>query len=745
MFVGTKSPNLAHLSEQRGCNSNFGKTIYGMKMLSLMLLGCLLGTSVIVAQDKPITIPALWENYQFYARQVPGFNFMKDGKHYSVLQQNTIVQYDLTTGEQTAVIYQPKDLVLSSYSFSNDEQKLMLETEREAIYRRSSRANFYIYDRTSKSLTPVSKDGKQRYATLSPAADQVAFVRGNNLFVKTLKNNKEVQITEDGMNNRIINGATDWVYEEEFSIAKGFEWSPNGSKIAFLRFDESEVKEFTFTSFFNNLYPDYTTFKYPKAGEQNASVSVFIYDIASQKTTRIAIKEDAETYIPRIQWADDQELCITHLNRHQNHLRLYLTNAQTGKTKVMLEEKNDFFIDVHDNLQFINDGKEFIWTSDADGYNHVYVYNRSGKMLRQLTKGPFDVISFYGYDPIRKMVYLNAAKESAKQRGVYQVPYQGGTLEALHQEEGTNSAQFSSTFDYYVLTHSAATQPPTFQVFATSDNKLVRTIEDNQALKTKLQGFNMGDFSFFDYTNDAGTLLHGWMIKPKDFDPNKQYPVLMYVYGGPGAQTVKDAWGGQNYMWFQMLAQKGYIVVSVDNRGTDARGQAFRKSTYLNLGGLETQDQIEVAQHLAKQAYIDGKRIGIFGWSFGGYLSTSALAKGADVFKLAIAVAPVINWKWYDSIYTERFMRTPKENEAGYEKNSPINFAERIRGHYLLVHGMGDDNVHFQNAAEMSRVLVENNIPFEQAIYPNKNHGIYGGKTRAHLYNKMTHFILTNL
>lgn len=716
-----------------------------MKTLYLLLALVLLGMGSAVAQDKSITIPELWQNYKFYASRVPGFNFMNDGKHYSVLQSNAIVQYDLTSGKQTAILYQPTTINLSSYTFSDDEQMLVLETEREAIYRHSSRANFYVYDLQKKTLTPVSEKGKQRYATLSPQGDRIAFVRDNNLFIKTLANGEEVKVTKDGAFNSIINGATDWVYEEEFGLAQGFEWSPDGSKIAFLRFDEGAVKEFTFTSFLNNLYPDYTTFKYPKAGERNATVSVHLYDLGAQKITKVDLPDDPEQYIPRIQWADNQELCVTHLNRHQNHLRLLMADAQTGKTWVMLEEKNEFFIDVHDNLQFVNKGKEFIWTSDADGFNHVYVYSRKGKLLRQLTKGEFDVIEFYGYDDKRQMVYLQAAKSSAKHRGVYQLPYKGGAMKALHQEEGFNNAQFSSTFDYYVLTHSTATTPPTYNVFSTTQNKPVRTIQNNQRLRETLEEYNLGEHTFFDYTNKEGVKLHGWMIKPSNFDPTKKYPVLMYVYGGPGRQTVVDSWGGQNYMWFQMLAQKGYIVVSVDNRGTDARGQAFRKSTYMNLGGLETQDQIEVARYLGKQPYIDGGRIGIFGWSFGGYLSTSALAKGADVFKLAIAVAPVINWKWYDTIYTERFMRTPQENAKGYEDNSPINFADRIKGHYLLVHGMGDDNVHFQNAAEMARVLIANNIPFDQAFYPNKNHGIYGGATRAHLYNKMTSFILENL
>ncbi|MFK7796513.1 MAG: S9 family peptidase [Aureispira sp.] len=697
------------------------------------------------AQLKDITIPDIWETYRFYPEYVPGFNFMKDGKHYSVLQGNQILQYDLASGDQTAVIYTPVGLALSSYSFSENENQIVLETDREQIYRRSSRANFYIWNREKETLTTVSKTGKQRYATLDAAGERVAFVRGNNLFYKHLGTDKEVQVTTDGAVNAIINGATDWVYEEEFAISKAFEWSPKGNKIAFLRFDESKVKEFTYTSYTNELYPIYNTFKYPKAGEDNAIVTVHIYDLESKKITDVKIKKtDQEQYIPRIKWVNEEQLCITKLNRHQNNLTLLLANPKNGSTKVLLEEKNEYFIDVHDNLTFLED-ESFIWTSDADGYNHLYLYNKKGKLIRQLTKGAYDVIQFYGLDTKNKQLYFKAAKSSAKHRGLYSVPLKGGEPKALHPNEGVNSAQFSSTFEYFVNTYSKATQPPTYKVYATKDLTLVRTIEENKMLQERLVEYNMGEHSFFDFVNADSVVLHGWMIKPPNFDPNKKYPVFMYTYGGPGNQTVMDRWGGQNYLWFQMLAQKGYIIVSVDNRGTDARGEAFRKSTYMNLGGLETQDQIEAARYFAQQPYVDKERIGIFGWSFGGYLSTSCLAKGNDVFKMAIAVAPVINWKWYDTIYTERFMRTPKENNKGYEDNSPINFAGDIKGKYLLVHGMSDDNVHFQNAAEMARALIAKNIPFDEAYYPNKNHGIYGGATRSHLYHKMTNFVLENL
>lgn len=696
------------------------------------------------AQLKDISIPHIWEDYRFYPKMVPGFNFMNDGKHYSVQEQNEIVQYDLTSGQKTSVIYSTSDIRFSSYTFSADENKLVLETDREQIYRHSSKANFYVWDRKAEKLTPVSKKGKQRYATLDKQGEKIAFVRGNNLFYKAVNSDKEIQITTDGARNQIINGATDWVYEEEFAMSKGFVWSPKGTKIAFLRFDESEVKEFTYTSYNNALYPIYNTFKYPKAGEKNSDVSVHIYDLETKKTVQVQVKGDKDQYIPRIKWVNDDQLCVTRLNRHQNNLVLLLANPKNGKTKVLLKEENEYFIDIHDNLTFLDKG-EFIWTSDADGFNHIYLYNMKGQKVRQLTKGKFDVIHFYGLDKKNKEIYFQAAAQTAKHRGIYKVALAGGEKEALHQEEGVNNAQFSSTFDYYVNSYSNATTPPSYKVYKTKNNQLVRTIEDNQALVNKLKEYNLGQHSFFEFTNSDDVVLQGWMIKPANFDPNKKYPVFMYVYGGPGRQTVMDEWGGQNYMWFQMLAQKGYIVVSVDNRGTDARGEAFRKSTYKNLGGLETKDQIEVGKYLASQTYVDAKRIGIFGWSFGGYLSTSCLAKGADVFKMAIAVAPVINWKWYDTIYTERYMRTPQENNDGYEQNSPINFAGQIKGKYLLVHGMADDNVHFQNAAEMARALISKNIPFDEAYYPNKNHGIYGGYTRAHLYNKMTQFVLDNL
>ena len=724
-----------------------------MRKNTTLLLALFLGMSSWATAQKQISVEDIWQQYKFYPKSVPGFNFQNDGKHYTRLEENDIRQYDLTTGQFTKSLFSTKEVSrndafngeIDGYTFSEDESKLLIKTETEAIYRHSTRANYYVWDRAKKSLTTVCPDGKQMYASLSVNMDKVAYVRENNLYYKDLTSGKEIQITTDGKQNEIINGGADWVYEEEFSFAKGFQWSPDGKTIAFMRFDESKVKEFTMTNYRDGLYPEYVTFKYPKVGEANAVVSLHLYNLETAKTVKAMTGKETDVYFPRIKWTKDpNKLCIFKLNRLQNELELLLADAETGETTSLLKEKNKYYIDITDDIRFLEDGEQFIWTSEKSGYNHIYLYDMKGKEKAQLTSGDYDVTSFYGVDEKRNLVYYQAAEESPLGRQVYSVNLKGKGKKKMTPAAGTNTVQFSSTYDYYVNTFSTANSASTYAVY-TNEGKEVRVIEDN-ALMGKLQKeYGTTPVEFFDFKTSENVELNGYMIKPPNFDKNKKYPVFMYVYGGPGSQTVNDRFGGFNYWWFQMLAQKGYLVVSVDNRGTGARGEEFKKVTYLQLGKYETMDQIEAAKYLGKQSYVDADRIGIFGWSYGGYMSSLCLFKGNDVFKSAIAVAPVTNWKWYDTIYTERYMRTEKDNADGYLDNSPVYFADKLKGNYLLVHGMGDDNVHFQNTAEMVNALVNANKQFDTYFYPNRNHGIYGGTTRLHLYNKMTEFILNKL
>lgn len=498
------------------------------------------------------------------------------------------------------------------------------------------------------------------------------------------------------------------------------------------------------TNYRDEMYPEYVTFKYPKVGEDNAKVTIHFYDLESENT-RMVIMANPMEYVPRIKWTQDPEvLCVFNMNRHQNKLELILADAKSGNTSVLLTEKSKWYIDIHDNLTFLKNGKQFLWTSERDGWNHIYLYKMNGALDRQLTKGEWEVTSFYGMDEEKGLAYYQAAKESPLQREIYMTGLKGRTNK-MSTQSGWNQAQFSSTFDYFVLDYSTHNIPPVYTVFERKGNE-VRVIENNAQVQKVQKSVEALPVEFFSFKTEDNVSLNGYMIKPANFDENKKHPVFMYQYSGPGSQQVVDRWQGRRYYWWlQMLAQEGYVVACVDGRGTGARGEAFKKMTYLELGKLETIDQIEAAKYLGGLSYADPNRVGIFGWSYGGYMSSLCILKGNDVFKAAIAVAPVTSWKWYDSIYTERYMRTLKENENGYTDNSPIYFADKLKGNYLLVHGMGDDNVHFQHTAEMSNALINANKQFDTYFYPNRNHGIYGGVTRLHLFNKMTSFLEENL
>lgn len=726
-----------------------------MKINRFVLGMLFLSAATVLSAQKSIQLEDIFRKYTFSPRYVPGFNFMEDGRHFTRLESNAVMQYDLTSGQLNGLIFEGYSQQgvggfngqIGSYAFGPSEQLLIIQSEVERIYRRSSKAHFFIFNRESETFSKVFDQGKIMYATLSPDASKIAFVFENNLYFKDLVSEEVTQVTTDGTFNEIINGGSDWVYEEEFSMTRSFEWSPDSRRIAFLRFDESKVKEFTMTHYRGELYPEYETFKYPKVGEDNSEVSVHLYDLESKETMDLDVMAEDTEYIPRIRWTQSPKfLCVMRMNRHQNKLELVLANSETGVTKILYKEENASYIEEAqlDNIVFLENGTQFLTTSEQDGFRHLYVYNLDGELEKQITKGDWEVTTFYGVDEKNGRVYYQAAQESPLQRQIYSENLDGSGRNAEAGNDGWNTAQFSSTFDYYVLNHSSANTPPTIAVYNKEGN-MVRQLEENDRLLGLMEEYKPEPLEFFEFETAEGVELNGYMIKPPNFEASKKYPVFMYLYGGPGSQQVTDRWGGSRYWWFQMLAQQGFIVACVDNRGTGGRGEEFKKMTYLQLGHFETLDQIEAAKYLGGLSYTDPSRIGIFGWSYGGYMSSLCLFKGSEVFKAAIAVAPVTSWKWYDTIYTERYMRTLEENREGYENNSPVNFADQLKGNYLLVHGMGDDNVHFQNSAEMVNALVDANKQFDTYYYPNRNHGIYGGNTTLHLYTKMTNFLRDKL
>jgi dipeptidyl-peptidase-4 len=733
------------------------------KIFQFSLALLLLGSQLAFAQTekKDVNLRDLWTNHNLYPKTVHGIVSLNNGKQYTEIKHGSIVVYDYATGDSVTTLVDGKKLIpegkktaihIGNFSVNKAETKFIFPTQTEQIYRHSRISYDYIWDTKTLKLTPLSDNGKQRLADFSPDGTKVAFVRDNNIFIKDLKTGKEKQITFDGKKNNIINGTCDWVYEEEFSFTKAFFWSPDGKKIAFYHFDESKVKQYTLPFYHKgNPYPEEYTYKYPVAGEGNSIVQIYTYDLATGKTVKMDVGSNTDQYIPRVKWTTQPDkLAIERLNRLQNHLDVLVANASTGKTTTIYTEDNKYYIDITDDLTFLPDGKRFLMTSEKGGYNAIYLCSMDGKKEKQLTKGNWDVTKVYGYNPGRKLIYFQAAMTSPLDRDVLAVNLKG-KIRQISTKTGTNDGNFSKSFDYYINTWSDANTPPYITV-NDYHGKVIRVLQDNKAFIKKLQGYNLSKQEFFKLHSPEFTLpdgkqiaLNAWIIKPPHFDPDKKYPVLMYVYGGPGIQTVNNAWGWSNYFWFQMLAEKGIVVISVDNRGTGARGEIFKKMTYLQLGKYEIADQIEAARLIGKFPYVDSTRIGIFGWSYGGFMASLAITKGAGVFSTAVAVAPVTNWRFYDNIYTERYMRTPKVNKEGYDDNSPLKYVNNIKGHYLLMFGSGDDNVHPINSMRMISSLVNANKQFDMMVYPNKNHGIYGGNTRYFLYKKMTDFLLKYL
>ncbi len=719
---------------------------------SLLLL-FIVAFSSLSAQKKSITLEEITGG-AFRTEYLGSLKSLKNGKEYIVQnydktqRASTIDVYDYKKGTKVRTIVNSKNLAgidyIISYKFSEDESKLLLATKLKQIYRHSSVGTYYVYDINTKKLNILTQDNVQE-PTFNNDGTKVAYGFENNLYIKNLVSGDTKQITTDGKKNSIINGITDWVYEEEFAFVRAFDWNKTGNKIAYIRFDETNVPEYSMDIMGEDLYPTQQVFKYPKAGENNSEVSLWMYDVASNKTSKVDISGFENYYIPRIMWTEDASLLSVQLmNRHQNVLDLILVDASKNNATTLLhKETDDAYVDVKDNLTFLNNNS-FIWTSEKSGWNHLYHYSKDGKTEKQLTKGDWEVTNYYGFDPKSAMIYFQSTENGSINRDVYTISIQGTNKTRLSKETGTNAADFSADFTYYINTFSSSTTPYVSSLNDSKTGNVVREIKNNSALINKLKDYKMSPKEYSTISIN-GNDLNMYTIKPLDFDETKQYSLFMYQYSGPGSQQVANRWNGGNDYWHQMLAQEGFIVICVDGRGTGLKGRDFKKVTQLELGKYEVEDQIAVAQKMGDLPYIDASRIGIWGWSYGGFMSSNCLFQANDIFSMAIAVAPVSSWRFYDTIYTERYMQTPQENASGYDENSPITYAGLLKGNFLLVHGGADDNVHLQNTLRLSEVLIQANKQFDWAIYPDKNHGIYGGNTRIHLYTKMTNFVRESL
>jgi dipeptidyl-peptidase-4 len=688
-----------------------------------------------IAQKQKLTLEDIYKKPTFRGEYVPGFEKDEDEKLF----------------DPSAVTdASGKTIDTKDYTVSSDKKRILFFNGREPIYRRSSKSTVYLYDIASKKTIQLN-EGKVLHPTFSPDGSKIAYVFDNNLYVYDIAGAKTTQVTSDGKWNQVINGNCDWVYEEEFEFTRAFEWSPSGTYLAYYKFDESKVKEYQFTVF-DNAYNKQYTYKYPKAGEQNSRVDIHIYNVSNGQDVKAKYLQ-GDIYIPRIKWTQqDDKLVIYWMNRHQDDLKLLLTDASTGDLQTMYEENNKYYVEINDNWWFLKDGKNFLFTSEMNGFNQLYLYSIDGKKRVTVSKMKYDIADVNSVDEDARMVYYTLAYPTAMDRNVFASDFEGKNTYMLTKGNGWHRVEFNKDHSQFYDYYSNINTPQTVALYSVLKDKKgltavkTKTVNENEKLKEVLAKYELGTTSFLRIPNSKGDTLNGWMLKPGNFDPNKKYPVLFCNYGGPGSQQVVNRYGAAS-MWHQLLAQNGFIIVSVDNTGTGFRGEAFKKKTYLQLGKYEIEDQIDAAKYLGSLPYVDKNRIGHWGWSFGGFMSSLAITKGADVFKAAVAVAPVTSWRFYDNIYTERYMRTPQENPEGYDNNSPINFTDRIKGKFLLIHGTADDNVHFQNSVEMIKALVKSNIDFESAYYPNKNHGISGmaDNTSFHLWSKMTNWIFENL
>lgn len=703
-----------------------------------------------------LTLEKIWASGAFYPKTVQGVTMLPDGTYCTsdfslTAKSHVILKYNFYNDAPTDTLFSqawvptlPKDFALDNFEISPNGKYILLQTNTNSIYRHSKKAEYFIYSVAKKKVKQVSKGKQVFYATFSPDNSKIAYVYDNNMYIQYFLGDSTVQITHDGSMNNIINGKTDWVYEEEFVLVQGYQWSPTGDRIAYYKFDESKVKLYQLP-YYDSLYPQEYKYKYPVAGEDNSKVSVWIYDTKNGSNQKLNLHEENDQYIPRIIWTRSNDvLAIERLNRAQNNLELMEATAPDWNLKPLFTEINKRYVDISDNIHFFKDNS-FIMTSEKEGYNNIYYYDKNGAQLRNITPFQYDVDDILGVDEAKSIIYYSSKEPKPRKMTIFRIKMDGSDKKQVNKDElGHNSIEFAKDFQHYLMT-SSSTMSPYITGAYTIDGERIHVLQDNKEVAKEIESYNFTPKEYFDIKLSDSVTVSGWMIKPPDFKKNKKYPVLFSIYGGPGIQTVTDAWGGPLDAWHQYMAMKGYIVVSVDNRGTGGKGEAFKKTTYKRLGQKESDDQIAAAKYFASQSYVDPDRIGIYGWSFGGYMAAMCITKGAGVFNTAVAVAPVTDWRYYDNIYTERYMGKPQDNAANYDAGSVMTYVPKMTGNFLVIHGTYDDNVHPQNTFMLLKEMIKLNKKFDSEFYPNKAHGISGGYTRLHVYTRITDYILNHL
>lgn len=722
------------------------------KIFSLLII---IVVANIHAQVKELTVQEIFSNRSFFPRGFGNVKWISDAEKYSYTKFDTesksmsIYVYDikndieelLVKGSDLKPSGSEEPIVMTNYEWSPDEKYILFTGSLPARSLKTGGA-FYIYDVEKKIIVhSVESEHEQINISFSPDSKKIAFVRNYNILIFDLTNGMEKQLTFDG-NPLVLNGVFDWVYEEEFSVIKGYDWSPDSKSIAYWQLDQTYVPAIQIAKW-DSLYFNFHEMRYPKSGATNSTVNIGVVDLENAKTKWMDIGEEKDIYVARINFtANPDLLSIQRLNRLQNKLDFILAERSTGKSKIIFSETDSCWVDVHDNLRFLNDKKTFLWTSEKDGFNHIYIYDYNGKQVRQLTRGNFEVDAIQSVDEKSGVVFFSSNERGTIYHDLYAIKFDGYGKMRLTIDAGYHSVSLSQPTKYYIDRFSTANKATITTLYSVEGKKL-KELSTSDMKFAEEYGFSPVENLTF--TTSDGISLNAQMIKPHNFDPDKKYPVLIYNYSGPGSQIVSDRWGGFNLVWHQLLAQKGYVIFMLDNRGTGGRGKSFKNVVYKNLGKWEVNDMIEGAKYLSSLGFVDVSRIGIWGWSYGGYMSALTLMRGHEYFKAAISVAPVTHWKFYDTIYTERFMSLPSLNVEGYENTSVLSEVKNLKGKLLLVHGTADDNVHFQNAVVLVNELIKENKQFQTMYYPEKDHGIYGGKTREQLYTMMTNFILENL